>query len=274
MWDPAQYLRFDDQRSRPFAELLAHVRPDDPGTAGLVVDLGCGPGQLTSGLLDRFPAATVVGVDSSPEMIAEALAANRRRIDPTVHRTSFDESRLRFELGDAVDWVPDRPVDVLVSNATLQWIPGHDDLLARWVSLLAPGGWFAFQVPGNFDLPSHRAIAELVRSAAWRDRIPGTAIDRAGSFTPAHYLERLMACGCDADVWETTYLHVLSGPDPVLEWLRGTALRPVLATLGENDRPDFEAELAVRLRLSYPPSAVGTVFPFRRIFAVAQAPPR
>lgn len=258
MWDPGQYLRFDDQRSRPFAELLAHVAPDDPGAVRRVVDLGCGPGQLTAGLPARFPAATVVGVDSSPEMIERAR--------------THQHDRLRFELGDAATWTPAEPVDVLVSNATLHWVPGHDDLLAHWVSLVAPGGWFAFQVPGNFEAPSHRSIAELVRSPAWRDRLPPSVIEAASSFPPVHYLERLRAAGCETDVWETTYLHVLDGPDPVLEWVRGTILRPVLAALDDGDRPTFEAELATRLRIAYPPSAVGTVFPFRRIFAVARVP--
>jgi trans-aconitate 2-methyltransferase len=254
-WNPGQYLRFGDERARPFHDLVDRV----PVTAaGLVVDLGCGPGGLTATLPGRFGGATVVGVDHSADMMAAAAA----------HRVAG----LRFEQGDARTWEPPGPVDVLVSNATFQWIEDHLDLLGRWLSWVRPGGWFAVGVPGNFASPSHRSIEDLVTSPRWAAVLDPDVLERPRSAEPVTYLERLVALGAEVEVWETTYHHVLAGPDPVLEWLRGTALRPVLARLDERapqHRAAFEAELATVLRRAYPPSAIGTVFPFRRIFAVA-----
>jgi trans-aconitate 2-methyltransferase len=254
-WDPAQYLRFGDERSRPFFDLVARIPAVEPA---LVVDLGCGPGQLTATLADRWPEARVVGVDSSPEMIAEANA--------------HASGQLEFTLGDLTGWSPGEPADVVVSNATLQWVPGHDALLGSLARTVRPGGWLAFQVPGNFGSPSHVAIADQVRSPRWRDRIDAAVLDRPRSFEPGHYLDVLADAGLDADVWETTYLHRLQGPDPVFNWVKGTALRPVLAALGPADVAAFEEELASRLRAAYPAGPHGTTFPFRRIFAVAQVP--
>jgi trans-aconitate 2-methyltransferase len=254
-WDPAQYLRFGDERSRPFFDLVGRVPAVDPRS---VVDLGCGPGQLTATLADRWPTARVLGVDSSPEMIEQAA--------------DHADDRVGFALGDLTGWAPVEPVDVVVSNATLQWVDGHDALLPALARMVRPGGWLAFQVPGNFGSPSHVAIAEQVRSPRWRDRIDQAVLDRPRSFEPAHYLEVLLDAGLEADVWETTYLHRLTGPDPVFNWVKGTALRPVLAALGPDDVAAFEAELAERLRGAYPAGRHGTTFPFRRIFAVAQVP--
>jgi len=257
-WDPQQYLRFGDERARPFHDLLDRV---PVRTAGLVVDLGCGPGGLTATLPGRFGGATVIGVDHSADMMAAA----------TAHRVAG----LRFEQGDARTWQPPAPVDVLVSNATFQWIDGHVDLLGRWLSWLRPGGWFAFGVPGNFASPSHRSIEDVVTAAPWSALLDPDVLERPRSAEPAVYLERLLALGAQAEVWETTYYHVLHGPDPVLEWLRGTALRPVLARLDQrapDRRAAFEAELAAVLRRAYPASSIGTVFPFRRLFAVARRP--
>lgn len=252
MWDPGQYDVYADQRSRPFHELLARVPAKRPRR---VVDLGCGNGALTATLLERWPEASVLGVDSSPEMLADAAG---REVP----------GRLAFRPGTIEGWQPDGPLDVLISNAALQWVPGHGELLGRFVEWLAPGGWFAFQVPGNFDFPSHTILAELRRSPRWHSRLAGVA-ERAGAvLEPADYLGRLAALGCRVDAWETTYLHVLDGPDPVLDWVRGSALRPVLAALGPA-AGEFEQEYAARLRAAYPPGPYGTVFPFRRLFAVA-----
>jgi trans-aconitate 2-methyltransferase len=251
-WDPAQYLRFADHRSRPFAELLARVAADEPS---YVVDLGCGPGGLTATLAERWPGALVVGVDSSAEMVASAQE----------HAVA---GRLEFVQADLREWTPDRPVDVLVSNATLQWVPGHLELLPALVDRLAPDGWLAVQVPGNFDEPSHTELADLRRSPRWRDLV-GEGAQRAGSHPPHTYLERLADLGLVADVWETTYLQVLAGEDAVLEWTKGTALRPVLAALGPEDTEEFVADYAERLRRAYPRRSYGTVMPFRRIFFVA-----
>jgi trans-aconitate 2-methyltransferase len=157
---------------------------------------------------------------------------------------------------------------VVVSNATLQWVPTHRSLLAAWPSLLPPGGWLAFQVPGNFDSPSHTLMRSLAESPTWAPSLAGTLRHDAVA-TPSEYAEILLAGGLVADVWETTYVHVLPGPDPVLEWVRGTALRPVMAALPPESYAQFEEEFAAELRNAYPAKAHGTLFPFRRIFAVA-----
>ncbi|ROO82713.1 trans-aconitate 2-methyltransferase [Actinocorallia herbida] len=245
-WDPAQYGLFSAERGRAFFELAARVRVKDPRR---VADLGCGDGVLTATLADRWPAARVEGIDSSPEMIE---AAWRRQVPG-----------LAFERADLVDWAPDLPVDVIVSNAALQWVPGHVELLGRLSAHLVPGGVLAFQVPGNFGAPSHVLLREL--SAEY-----GVRQERPAVLEPEEYLAALAGLGCEADVWETTYLQVLQGTDPVVEWMKGTALRPVLAAL--DDPEDFLAAYAARLREAYPPTEHGTVFPFRRIFAVARRP--
>ncbi len=256
MWDPDQYRRFADERSRPFTDLLARVQAGDPG---LVLDLGCGPGELTAALARRWPGADVQGVDSSAEMIAAA--------QPLVGSPG-GAGRLRFTLADAALWQPDQPADVIVSNAALQWIPDHLSVLARWAEFLAPGGWLAIQVPANFGQPSHAILRELVEAAAWRPLLAGVHLNRQAA-EPAEYLDLLARAGCAVDAWESTYLHVLSGPDPVLEWYRGTGLRPVLAALTPAQAEDFTAEYGARVRAAYPAAPYGTVLPFRRVFAVA-----
>jgi trans-aconitate 2-methyltransferase len=252
MWDPGQYQRFTDERSRPFADLTARVGAEDPGS---VVDLGCGPGHLTADLARRWPGAMVHGVDNSAEMIE---AARQREKPP----------RLTFEVADLRDWRPAAPADVIVSNAVLQWVPDHLDLLPGWVNWLNPGGWLAFQLPGNFDQPPHLAIAEMAASPRWRPRLGMAGFNRqAGDLTG--YLDVLADAGCQVDAWETTYLHVLPGEDPVVEWVKGTALRPVLARLNDEQAAEFLAEYRERMRLAYPPRPYGTVLPFRRVFVVA-----
>jgi trans-aconitate 2-methyltransferase len=256
MWDPGQYLRYAGERARPFFDLLARVGADDPS---YVADLGCGPGNLTAVLADRWPVAEVVGVDNSPEMIDAAQAEARGR------------DRLRFELADIWGWRPDRKVDVLVSNAVLHWVPGHLDLVGRWPGLLAPGGWLAFQLPGNFGQPTHAILLDLVRSDRWAPLLDGVVLNRqAGS--PADYLDLLARAGCSVDAWETTYLHVLHSPDPVVEWYRGSGLRPVLAALAPGQAERFVAEYRERVAEAYPAPPYGTVLPFRRVFVVAQVP--
>lgn len=161
------------------------------------------------------------------------------------------------------------PYDLIVSNATLQWVPDHVTRFPAWVDGLAPGGTLAFQVPGNFDAPSHRLMRELAQSARWKNRLAGTLRHDDAVHEPADYLRALAELGCDADVWETTYLHLLTGVDPVLDWVKGTGLRPVLTELGE-EAEAFVAEYRDLLREAYPPAPYGTVFPFRRLFAVAR----
>lgn len=254
-WDPVRYLEFAAERGRPFDDLLARVPVAAPA---VVVDLGCGPGNLTRMLADRWPGAQVQGVDSSPEMVQCAVAEDT-------------SDRLHFTVGDLRDWRPDEPVDVLVSNATLQWVPGHLDLLPALVGAVRPGGWFAFQVPGNFGDRSHTAMAEVATAARWADRFGGR--DRAGPAVeaPATYLERLAELGCTVDSWESTYLHVLLGPDAVVRWVSGTGLRPYLQVLADDgERAAFVADYRALVADAYPERSWGTVLPFRRIFAVAQ----
>jgi trans-aconitate 2-methyltransferase len=253
-WDPQQYLRYENERERPFRELLARVMHPEPRE---IVDLGCGPGTTTARLLDRWPGAHVLGVDSSAEMIAHAQA----RAVP---------GRLEFRQGDLREWTPDRPVDVLVTSATLQWVPDHESLFPGLVESLAPGGVFAFQVPGNFAEPSHTLLYELARSDRWEAQL-GHLVRAAPVLEPSAYLSALLEAGAEADVWETTYFQVLHDPDAVLEWVRGTALRPFLAALDIPDQAgEFVRAYRAGLRAAYPGDTEGrTVFPFRRIFAVA-----
>jgi trans-aconitate 2-methyltransferase len=261
MWDPAQYLNFADERSRPFFDLTGRIAATAPG---YVVDLGCGPGQLTAALARRWPEADIDGIDSSAEMIA---AADRMLADSSAPGTRG--GRLAFRVGDVVDWKPDRPVDVIVSNAVLQWVPGHMELLPRWAADLAEGGWLAFQLPGNFDQPSHAVLRELAATPRWREKVAGAQLNRQAG-DPADYLDVLAGLGLRVDAWETTYLHVLTGPDPVTEWYKGTGLRPVLSVLGEDDAAEFLAEYGARVRAAYLAASYGTVFPFRRVFVVAR----
>ena len=250
-WDPDRYLTYADERGRPFVELVARIGATKP--AG-VVDLGCGPGNLTTLLRERWPEAGIQGVDSSPEMIAKA-----RDADPTI----------TFEVADLRTWVTQaEPVDVLVSNATLQWVPGHLDLLPALVGRVRSGGWFAFQVPGNFDEPSHTIRRDLAAEAPYAAHTEGVAVP--SSHDASVYLEALTRLGCTVDAWETTYLHTLSGdPDAVFTWVSGTGARPTLQALPDDHRPEFEEEFRKRLRVAYPVRDGRVVLPFRRIFVVA-----
>jgi trans-aconitate 2-methyltransferase len=258
-WDPTQYLRYADERGRPYSDLLARVFADSPG---YVVDLGCGPGNLTATLVDRWPGAEVEGIDSSPEMVERAQALVRGRAA---------DARLSFALGDVRTWTPARPVDVLVTNATLQWVAGHLDLLPAWVGHLSPGGWLALQVPGNFASPSHQTLFELAAEEPWASHLVRPVSQRPSAPDPEVYLDVLSAAGCRVDAWETTYVHVLDGDDAVFEWLKGTGARPVLQALPDDLRPGFEDAHRARLREAYPRHPSGrTVLPYRRVFAVAQ----
>lgn len=254
-WDPRQYGRYATERGRPFLDLLARVGAEHPRR---VVDVGCGPGELTALLARRWPDARVDGLDTSPEMISAAAA--------------HAGPRLTFRTGDAESFTPGPDTDVVLSNATLQWVPTHRALLARWSDALPGGGWLAVQVPGNFGSPSHALMREVAGSARFRDTLDGVLRHDDAVASPEEYATLLLDHGLAADVWETTYLHVLTGDDPVLEWVRGTGLRPVLAALGPADAAEFEQVYAAELRSAYPPGAHGTLFPFRRIFAVGVRP--
>ena len=271
MWDATQYLRFGGERGRPFIDLLARVGAELPE---YVVDMGCGPGNLTVLLAERWPAAAVCGVDSSPQMIEAA----RKLVGPDALRSTGSGPTLTshapglsFVLDDIRHWEPQSLPDVIVSNAVLQWVPGHRELLVRWADRLADDGWLAFQVPGNFDQPSYAILREMVASARWRPLLRDVELNRQ-SADPADYAELLAQAGCEVDAWETTYVHILQGEDPVLRWYKSTGLRPVLAALDADQAGDFLAEYGTRVREAYPPRPFGTIFPFRRVFAVAHRP--
>ena len=251
-WDPDRYLTYADERGRPFVELLTRIDADDPAT---VVDLGCGPGNLTALLAARWPGAEVRGVDSSPEMIAKAREA---------------QPGIDFQVGDLQDWRPAEPVDVLVSNATLQWVPGHLDLLPELLAGVRPGGWLAFQVPSNFDQPSHTIRGELAATPPYDAYTADVAV--ISSHDAGTYLDALVDLGCQVDAWETTYLHVLTGEDPVFTWVSGTGARPTLQALPPELRPGFEEKLKAGLRAAYPERRGQVTLPFRRVFVVARKP--
>jgi trans-aconitate 2-methyltransferase len=251
VWDPATYLRFGDERSRPFFDLLSRVGAERPRA---VVDLGCGPGNLTATLAERWPRARIHGVDSSPEMIGKA------------HAASYP---VGFDVGDLRDWTPEPDTDVVVSNAALQWVPGHEALLARWAAALPAGAWLAVQVPGNFAAPSHVALRALSVQAGLGDLARDAPV-----LDPAGYADLLAGAGCAVDAWETTYLHrlpVVPGADhPVLTWMEGTALRPVRSALDPSAWTVFRDTLGKRLAEAYPVRGTVVSFPFRRIFIVAR----
>jgi trans-aconitate 2-methyltransferase len=252
-WDPTQYSRFAAERDRPFFDLTSRI---DAVAPRHVVDIGCGQGHLTVTLAQRWPQAVVEGFDSSPEMIADAAGL----------------TGVAFSVADAANWQPPADVDVIVSNAALHWVPHHQQLIAQWSSALPSGGWVAVQVPGNFDSPSHMLMRSLAGEKQWAAKLQGVLghTDPAGA--PESYAKVLLDAGLDADVWETTYVHVLPGDDPVLEWIRGTGLRPVLAALSPSDAEEFATQLAGELRRAYPQGPHGTLFPFRRVFAVGHRP--
>lgn len=245
MWDPTVYQRFGNERSRPFFDLTARIGATSPRA---VVDLGCGSGELTRTLAERWPDARVSGIDSSPEMIAKAGDGD-------------------FSVGDIATWQPAADTDVVVTNAALQWVPGHQDMLVRWVSALPAGAWLAMQVPGNFDAPSHR----LLRDVAGTFDV-GHVLRESPVEDPEGYAALLIRAGARVDAWETTYLHLLpadSAEHPVLRWMEGTALRPVRAALDEPRWTEFTAALRERLAEAYPVRDGLVAFPFRRIFVVA-----
>jgi trans-aconitate 2-methyltransferase len=271
MWDATLYLRFGGERARPFFDLLARVGAEMPR---YVIDMGCGPGNLTATLAQRWPSATVCGVDNSPQMIetarqlAPATALRSAGSPDSGSVMTSHAPGLSFMLDDIRHWEPQSLPDVIVSNAVLQWVPGHRELLVRWADWLADDGWLAFQVPGNFDQPSHVILREMAESARWRPLLRDVELNRQ-SADPAEYAELLAGAGCEMDAWETTYVHILQGENPVLEWYKGTGLRPVLAVLDADQAADFLTEYGEKIRVAYPPGPFGTLLPFRRVFTVA-----
>jgi trans-aconitate 2-methyltransferase len=251
-WHPERYLAFDDHRTRPAADLLARVPLRAPER---VVDLGCGPGNSTALLAERWPEADLTGIDSAPSMLAKA-----RERDIAAHWVE----------ADIASWQPDAPVDLLFSNAALQWLPDHQTLLPRLLGCLRPGGVLAVQMPRNFQAASHVTLRELAAEEPWAERLEGKLL--ADPVAAPHWYYDLLAPSCAAlDISQIEYLQALEGENPVLHWTESTALRPVLQTLDEAESAVFKDAYGSRLREAYPVRPDGrTLYPFKRLFIVAQ----
>lgn len=251
-WDPRLYLTFADARSRPAADLLARV-PLDAATRAM--DLGCGPGNSTALIAARYPHARLAGIDSSSAMIEAARSA-------LPHAS--------FAVGDFEAYSPTPDTDLIVANAAFQWSPDPVGLSARLLAALRPGGWLAIQVPQNYDQPSHRVIAETVASGPWAAALAGVATYDPGGFArDADYVRALRHFADTIDVWTTTYVHILDGPDPVFTWMSATGLRPFLDALEGPMRSAFEDAIRIAYASAYPPEPDGrTLFAFRRLFVV------
>jgi trans-aconitate 2-methyltransferase len=251
-WDPAQYLAFGDHRLRPALDLIQRVPRD---RVRHIVDLGCGAGNVTRALRRRWPEAAVTGVDSSEAMLARAR--------PT-------DADVDWQLADLVDWEPPAPVDLLFSNAALQWLDDHHRLFPRLASMIAPGGVLAVQLPRNFSEPSHTSIYETALDARWRDRLE-RLIRPEPTKAAEYYRDLLVPHVRSVDIWETVYLQVLDGDNPVVEWVKGSWLPPFLEALTSEERAAFETAYRRRVQAAYAPRADGkTLFPFRRLFIVAE----
>jgi len=253
-WDPNQYLKFADHRLRPALDLMARIPLDSPRG---IYDLGCGPGNITRLLAERWPGAAVTGIDSSADMLAKA-----RREAPDV----------AFRQADIAHWSPPAPADLLFSNATLHWLDDHALLLPRLAAQLAPGGVLAIQLPCNRDSPSHLLMDATAVDGPWRTRLSQVRQVYRSVETPDAYYRILAPVARQVDIWETTYLHVLEGDNPIVEWTKGTALRPYLDVLDEQERGAFLAAYSARIAAAYPKQPDGrTLLAFRRIFFIARA---
>jgi trans-aconitate 2-methyltransferase len=251
-WDADLYLRFGDERTQPAIDLLARVVLDRPQR---IIDLGCGPGNSTALLRQRWPESSVTGVDNSPEMIAAA-------------KRDFPEGD--WQLGDITKWTAGAPYDLVFSNATLQWLPDHATLYPRLFEQVAPGGAFAVQIPVFHTTALQRVLLALAAEPAWSERLqPATRALVAES--PGFYYDALVEQARHIDLWETEYQHVLANADATVDWISGTRLRPYLEALGnDDDRQEFLTRLRAGVAEIYRPQRDGKViFPFRRLFLVA-----
>jgi trans-aconitate 2-methyltransferase len=248
-WEPRTYLRYAEVRFRAGLDLIARIPKND---YRIIYDLGCGTGYLTNALAENFPGATVTGVDSSPEMLAEA-----RREFPKLSWTQADITR----------WRPPSAPDLIFSNAALQWVPNHEQLLPSLLKLLRPGGVLAVQMPRHFQSASHIELKNLVNQPRWRRKLKHLLLAEIAS--PETYWKWLSPQCSQLEIWETIYLQVLDGQDPVVNFMRGTALRPFLTVLSEKEAAAFLSAFAKRMRTAYPPEKSGqTLFPFRRLFLI------
>lgn len=251
-WNPNQYLKFAQPRFRPAQDLLARVAIEEPNT---IYDLGCGTGSGAEMLASRWGGATVTGVDDSAEMLAQAAK---------------DHGGIAWQHQSVADWVPEHPADLIFSNAALHWLPNHEVLFPKLMGYLAPGGVLAVQMPRNFNAPSHTLIAETIRSGPWRSKLEDQ-LRPSPVAEPHFYYELVAGQASSVDIWETEYLHVLDGPNPVKEWTKGTWLKPLLDKLDEPDRSAFEDDYAGRVERAYPRQQSGkTLFPFRRLFMMVR----
>lgn len=249
-WSASQYLKFEQERTRPARDLLAQIPLAAPRR---VVDIGCGPGNSTELLASRWPEAEVSGIDTSPDMIEKA----RARLP-----------RLSFKLADAASWTPDEPVDVIFANAVFQWLPEHPSIFLRLMDKLAPGGVFAVQMPDNLSEPSHSAMAETAAGVPFSGKLKDVA--RLPLPSPAAYYDLLLPASTHIDIWHTVYNHPMTGMEAIVEWLKGTGLRPYLGPLAPAEQETFLAAYRKRLSELYRPLADGRVLlRFPRLFIVA-----
>ncbi len=258
-WSAKQYVAFEDERTRPVRDLLAALPALEPRIA---VDIGCGPGNSTELLAKRFPNASVSGFDSSPDMVAAA----RERLPA-----------LEFTVEDLDDWLR-RPVtpdgsapQVILANAVLQWLPDHARVFPALRTKLAPGGVLAVQMPDNLDEPAHRLMREVAKGGSWDVKLSEATAQRASLHSAVWYHELLRSAGCRVDVWRTTYHHALAGgAAAVVEWFKGSGLRPFLEPLDADERSEFLRRYEIEVGKAYPAQADGGVLlPFPRLFIVA-----
>ena len=253
-WNPEQYLKFADHRLRPALDLLARIPAENPET---IIDLGCGPGNITEWLQRRWPQARITGVDSSGEMLDSARAKH---------------PDLAWEQADIETWLPKVRADIIYSNAALQWLDHHRPLFAHLFAALAPGGVLAVQMPRNFDQPSHVLMRQAAQEGPWRDVLAPT-LRPSPVAAPAEYWRMLQPLGARLDIWECDYLQTLPGDDPIVQWMLGTTLRPLLALLSEAEREAYLDVYRELVRAAYPRESDGTtLFPFRRLFILASKP--
>jgi len=252
-WSATQYLAFENERTRPVRDLLAAVPTADVRTA---VDIGCGPGNSTDVLVARYPGAHVSALDSSADMLASA----RKRL-PGVR---FDERTIE-------SWDDPGPFDVILANAVLQWLPDHERLFPRLIGKLRDGGSLAVQMPDNIDECAHVLMREIAAAGPWSGKLAGVVSRRAPRHEPAWYFTALRGACRTLDIWRTTYHHALpGGAAAVVEWFKGSGLRPFLDALDERERTDYLARYRAAIAESYPAHYDGVVLlPFPRLFIVA-----
>jgi trans-aconitate 2-methyltransferase len=250
-WNPAKYLEFAGPRLQPAVDLLARVPLSSPA---VVYDLGCGAGNVTRLLQARWPGAELTGVDGSAAMLAAAAKA---------------APGIRWVQADLAAWRAPKPADVIYSNAALHWLDDHPRLFPRLLAELAPGGVLAVQMPRNHGAPTHTEMVAAAEAGPWRGRL-ASLLRRAPVAAPPAYYDVLAPVAGRLEIWEIEYLHVLDGDNPVVEWTRGSALRPLLDALEEPDRSAFLADYARRIAAAYPRRADSrTLMPFRRLFILA-----